>query len=85
MFRTLHAEMNSIARGISTPDQSSNMLLMAKAQYVIRISESPPCPGSVKKLMVPEAKTLSHKLSMLTCRLPFDTPGEILVDHADRA
>jgi hypothetical protein len=50
MFRTLQAAMNAMARSTSTPDQSSSMLLMAKAQYVVRISESPPCPGSVKKL-----------------------------------
>ena len=54
-FHTLHEATNIRARSTSTPDQSSSILLMAKAQYVARRSESPPCPGSVEKLMMHSA------------------------------
>lgn len=41
--------MKEIARGIFTADQSFNMLLIAKAQYNVRKSDSL-LPGTVEKL-----------------------------------
>lgn len=46
---TLHEAMKAFARSTSTPDQSFSMLLMAKAQYTVRRSDSVPC-GVVRKL-----------------------------------
>lgn len=43
--------MKEIARGTFTPDQSFSMLLIAKAQYKVRKSDSL-LPGTVEKLEV---------------------------------
>lgn len=48
-LNTLHVEIKDIARGIFIPDQSSSMLLIAKAQYKVRRSDSL-LPGTVEKL-----------------------------------
>ena len=49
--RTRHVETKDNARGILTPDQSSSMLLIAKAQYKVRKSDSL-LPGTVEKLYI---------------------------------
>jgi hypothetical protein len=74
IFHTLQEAMNAIARSTSTPDQSSSMLLIAKAQYVVRRSESPPCAGSVEKLVSKSLRMVhnSEKFPMRTCHLPSD-------------
>jgi hypothetical protein len=46
---TLHVEIKDVARGTLTPDQSSSILLIAKAQYKVRRSDSL-LPGTVEKL-----------------------------------
>lgn len=49
MKYTLHVEIKDIARGTFTPDQSLSILLIAKAQYKVRKSDSL-LPGTVEKL-----------------------------------
>ena len=77
---TLHVEINDIARGTFTPDQSSSILLIAKAQYKVRRSDSL-LPGTVEKLkkkrMIRRGSGKKNKITVsFTFRLLADNCAE---------
>lgn len=59
---------------MSTPDQSPSMLLIAKAQYTQRRSDSPPF-GRAEKLQSGDQGTVTVCLNGRTCRLHADMIG----------
>lgn len=78
--------MYEIALSIFIPDQSSNRLLITKAQYAVRRSDSPPF-GRAEKLIDPSLAIHSgvNELAYCTCRPRVDTHEEtqgFLVDPA---
>jgi hypothetical protein len=70
IYHTLHAAINLRARLTFTPDQLFSMLLMAKAQYEVRRSESL-LPGVVEKL---RRNVQNKEVYMIVLVLPAISP-----------